>query len=153
MAPTQSSGTNPEYSKQLLLQMPPSQQPTQQPQPQPPPVMQPNNNVLLTCQPNMEEMVAAMYNPAPMVYMPAAQAAVPAPETYLYPPMDPFSMPMSQGTPELKDSAALASPSSTSSSSCSNYSMLMVPQGPQAGSMAFYSPAASPAAEVRREEL
>ena len=151
---------NQQYSKQLLLQMPPPP-PAIPVQPQQQPGFLPasaghiqnmpaaNNNLFLPC---MDDMTAAMYGPQPpMIYMPGGPGGGVPTESYLYPPMDPFQIPP---TPDLKDTS-LASPSSTSSSSCSSYSMLMVPQQPPqpppASHMAFYSPAASPAIEVRSE--
>lgn len=109
-----------------------------------------NNNVFFP-QPSMEEM--AMYNPA-VFYMPTVIPSVTSNDPgYLYsaqPNIDPF-----QHSLDLK-TESLASPnSSTSSSSCSNYSMMMVPHATQQAAtqqMAFYSPAVSPAAEVRSEE-
>ena len=71
-------------------------------------------------------------------------------EQYIYPTsIDPFQY--SASTESLKESQ-LASPSSTSSSSCSNYSMMMVPPtavpaAAGSGQIAFYAP--QTAAEVR----
>ena len=79
----------------------------------------------------------AMAQQQPLVYFPANPHTTSGLEGYFYPQaaVDPFQAPFLQTSIDMKESPSavpLASPSSTSSSSCSNYSMMMVPQ-PQMG--------------------
>ena len=160
----QSQQADSQYSRQLLLQLP---QATQQQQQQ---IVSPmatqtlqisngsNNNIPAYLGDHQQQhqstdkmdpfvaaaMAAAAYTqPQPMIY--------PSMEQYIYPTsIDPFQL---AGSESLKESQQLASPSSTSSSSCSNYSMMMVPPTAvptavgSAGQYAFYTP--QTAAEVR----
>ena len=152
-----------QYSRQLLLQLPPASTQQQQQQqivsPMPAtPALQisngSNNNIppYLGDHQSTEKMdpfvaaaamaAAAYTQPQPLIY--------PSMEQYIYPTsIDPFQY--SASTESLKESQ-LASPSSTSSSSCSNYSMMMVPPtavpaAAGSGQIAFYAP--QTAAEVR----
>ena len=161
----QSQQADSQYSRQLLLQLP--QATTQQQQQQ---IVSPmatqtlqisngsNNNIPAYLGDHQQQhqstdkmdpfvaaaMAAAAYTqPQPMIY--------PSMEQYIYPTsIDPFQL---AGSESLKESQQLASPSSTSSSSCSNYSMMMVPPTAvptavgSAGQYAFYTP--QTAAEVR----
>ena len=145
---TQQLQVDSQYSRQLLLQLPPQQQQIVSPMATTPTLQVSNgsnNNIpaylgdqVQSTDPKMDPFVAAMaaaaYTPQPVVY--------PSMEQYIYPTsLDPFQL----ASAELKDSQ-LASPSSTSSSSCSNYSMMMIPPtagvaaAGSAGQIAFYAP-------------
>ena len=81
---------------------------------------------------------AAAANPLPQCHAAASLDAAASSYFYTHPAaagLDPFQttqfLPTSIDLKGTTESVALASPSSTSSSSCSNYSMMMVPQQPQ----------------------
>ena len=112
---------------------------------------------------------AAAANPLPQCHAAASLDAAASSYFYTHPAaagLDPFQttqfLPTSIDLKGTTESVALASPSSTSSSSCSNYSMMMVPQQQphmaphpqphhQLTTSGFYNcgPAASATAEVR----
>ena len=113
-----------------------------------------------------QQQQALLYFPTAANPLPQCHAGLDAASSYFYthPGLDPFQTTQFLPSIDLKatESVALASPSSTSSSSCSNYSMMMVPQQQphmaphpqphhQLTTSGFYNcgPAASATAEVR----
>ena len=82
-----------------------------------------------------QQQQALLYFPTAANPLPQCHAGLDAASSYFYthPGLDPFQTTQFLPSIDLKatESVALASPSSTSSSSCSNYSMMMVPQQPQ----------------------
>ena len=116
-----------------------------------------------------QQQQALLYFPTAANPLPQCHAGLDAASSYFYSPaagcgLDPFQTTPFLPSIDLKatESVALASPSSTSSSSCSNYSMMMVPQQQphmaphpqphhQLTTSGFYNcgPAASATAEVR----
>ena len=160
----QSQQADSQYSRQLLLQLP---QATQQQQQQ---IVSPmatqtlqisngsNNNIPAYLGDHQQQQHQSTDKMDPFVAAAMAAAAYTQPQPMIYPSMEQYIYPTSidpfqlAGTESLKESQQLASPSSTSSSSCSNYSMMMVPPTavPTAvgsGQYAFYTP--QTAAEVR----
>lgn len=160
----QSQQADSQYSRQLLLQLP---QATQQQQQQ---IVSPmatqtlqisngsNNNIPAYLGDHQQQQHQSTDKMDPFVAAAMAAAAYTQPQPMIYPSMEQYIYPTSidpfqlAGIESLKESQQLASPSSTSSSSCSNYSMMMVPPTavPTAvgsGQYAFYTP--QTAAEVR----